>query len=82
MYGYWGTGKTFIWRTLYVFFFRSKCEIIFIVALSGITALLMPCGRTTHSKFQISFILNEDSTCNIKQGSPLAELIIDVKLII
>ncbi|XP_019190305.1 PREDICTED: ATP-dependent DNA helicase PIF1-like [Ipomoea nil] len=39
-------------------------------------------GRTAHSQFAIPIIVNEDSTCNISQGSDLAELIIKCSLII
>ncbi|XP_019152454.1 PREDICTED: uncharacterized protein LOC109149248 [Ipomoea nil] len=45
-------------------------------------SLLLPGGRTTHFRFAIPLSLNEDSTCNISQGSDLAELIIKSKLII
>ncbi|XP_042009054.1 uncharacterized protein LOC121757599 [Salvia splendens] len=39
-------------------------------------------GRTTHSRFKIPINVNEDSMCNIKQGSVLAELIMQAKLIV
>ncbi|XP_019225110.1 PREDICTED: uncharacterized protein LOC109206711 [Nicotiana attenuata] len=39
-------------------------------------------GRTAHSRFAIPLNPTEDSTCNIKQSSPLANLIIKTKLII
>ncbi|XP_074575299.1 uncharacterized protein LOC141831797 [Curcuma longa] len=52
------------------------------IASSGIASLLLPGGRTAHSRFAIPFNPNEESTCNIKQGSPLAELIVKAKLII
>ncbi|XP_052198326.1 uncharacterized protein LOC127805616 [Diospyros lotus] len=38
--------------------------------------------RTTHSRFAILLNPNEDSTCNIKQMSPLPELIAKSKIII
>lgn len=41
-----------------------------------------PGGRTVHSRFSIPISINEDSTCNIKQASDLAELIVKWKLII
>ncbi|XP_057793359.1 uncharacterized protein LOC131009979 [Salvia miltiorrhiza] len=81
IYGYGGTGKTFIWNTLSAAL-RSKGEIVLNVASSGIASLLLPGGRTAHSRFKIPINVNEDSTCNIHQGSPLAELIIRCKLII
>lgn len=61
---------------------RSQGEIVLTVASSGIAALLIPGGRTAHSRFCIPININEDSTCNINQGSPLAELIVKAKLII
>ncbi|XP_019164611.1 PREDICTED: uncharacterized protein LOC109160822 [Ipomoea nil] len=81
VYGYGGTGKTFLWETISAAL-RSKDEVVLNVASSGIASLLLPRGRTAHSRFAIPLGVNEDSTCNIKQGSPLAELIIKSKLII
>ncbi|RYQ85306.1 hypothetical protein Ahy_B10g104831 [Arachis hypogaea] len=60
----------------------SKGGIILNVALSGTVALMLPNGRTTHSRFKIHLTINEDSLCSIKQGSPLARLISKAKLII
>ncbi|XP_025648016.1 uncharacterized protein [Arachis hypogaea] len=59
-----------------------KGGIVLNVASSGIAALLLPNGRTAHSKFKIPLTINEDSLCNIKQKSPLARLITMAKLII
>ncbi|XP_042028804.1 uncharacterized protein LOC121775801 [Salvia splendens] len=81
VYGYGGTEKTFIWKTLSVDI-RSKGYIVLNVASSGIASLLLPGGRTTHSRFKIPINPNKDSICNIKQGSALAELIVRAKLII
>ncbi|XP_031095061.1 uncharacterized protein LOC115999345 [Ipomoea triloba] len=81
VYGYGGTGKTFLWRTMSAAL-RSKGEVVLNVASSGIASLLLPGGRTAHSRFAIPISINEDSTCNIKQGSPLAELIVKAKMII
>ncbi|XP_031116655.1 ATP-dependent DNA helicase PIF1-like [Ipomoea triloba] len=81
VYGCGGTGKTFVWRTLSAAL-RSEGKIVLNVASSGIASLLMPGGRTAHSRFAIPIIVNEDSMCNISQGSDLAELIIKCSLII
>ncbi|XP_031106061.1 uncharacterized protein LOC116010693 [Ipomoea triloba] len=62
--------------------FRSRSDIVLNVASSGIASLLLPGGHTAHSRFAIPIAINEDSTCNIKQGSPLAQLIVECKLII
>lgn len=76
-----GAGKTFIWRALAAGY-RSKGDIVLTVASSGVAALLIPGGRTAHSRFAIPLIVHEDSTCNIPIGSPLAQLIEKAKLII
>ncbi|KAL7084236.1 hypothetical protein ACP275_14G212700 [Erythranthe tilingii] len=81
VHGYGGTGKTYIWRTLSAAL-RSKGEIVLTVASSGIVSLLIPGGRTSHSRFAIPFKVHEESTCNIACESPLAELIMKSKLII
>ncbi|XP_042041441.1 uncharacterized protein LOC121786909 [Salvia splendens] len=61
---------------------RSKGDIVLNVASSGIASLLLPGGRTAHSRFKIPVNVNEDSMCNIKPVSALAELILRAKLII
>ncbi|XP_031111844.1 uncharacterized protein LOC116015818 [Ipomoea triloba] len=71
VYGYGGTGKTFVWRTLSSMI-RSRGDIVLNVASSGIASLLLPGGRTSHSRFAIPLSLNEDSTCNISQVIPKA----------
>ncbi|KAL5162368.1 ATP-dependent DNA helicase pif1 [Glycine soja] len=81
LYGYGGTGKTFVWIALSSGI-RSNGGIVCTVALSGITSLLLPGGRTTHSKFAIPVPTTENSTCNIHQGSELAELLKVTKLIV
>ncbi|GLT28690.1 hypothetical protein SLA2020_036020 [Shorea laevis] len=81
LYGFGGTRRTFVWKTLLASF-RSKGYIVLNVALSGIAAELLPGARTAHSRFAIPIDLNEASTCNIKKGTPLAELLSKTKLII
>ncbi|XP_056689190.1 uncharacterized protein [Spinacia oleracea] len=81
LYGYGGTGKTFMWKTLSAAI-RCQGEIVLNVASSGIASLLLPEGRTAHSRFAIPINVNEDTTCDIKQIAPLAELLIRTKLII
>ncbi|XP_057418886.1 uncharacterized protein LOC130713103 [Lotus japonicus] len=48
----------------------------------GIASLLLPGGRTAHSRFSIPISTNEISTCNLRQGSPKAELLKKTSLII
>ncbi|XP_028767101.1 uncharacterized protein LOC114724813 [Neltuma alba] len=81
VYGYGGTGKTFLWNVL-ITTLRAKGEIVLPVASSGIAATLLPSGRTAHSRFAIPIQITESSVCGIKQNSPLANLIKSTKLII
>ncbi|XP_071694640.1 uncharacterized protein [Rutidosis leptorrhynchoides] len=81
LYGYGGTGKTFLWTTLSASF-RSKGEIVLNVASSGIAALLLPGGRTAHSRFAIPIDPTDESFCRILPNSHLAGLIRRAKLII
>ncbi|XP_016178683.1 uncharacterized protein LOC107621160 [Arachis ipaensis] len=81
VYGYGGTGKTFLWNALFASI-RSKGYIVLNVGSSGIAALLLPNRRTTHSRFKVPLSVNQDSICNIRQGTPLAHLISSAKLII
>ncbi|GKD13128.1 ATP-dependent DNA helicase PIF1-like protein, partial [Tanacetum coccineum] len=46
-----------------------------------IASLLLPAGRTAHSRFIIPFELLENRTCSIKQNTHLAELMQEVELI-
>ncbi|GKC11961.1 ATP-dependent DNA helicase PIF1-like protein [Tanacetum coccineum] len=48
--------------------------IVLAVASSGIASLLLPGGRTAHSRFVIPLELMENRTCGIKQNTYLAEL--------
>ncbi|XP_009803962.2 uncharacterized protein [Nicotiana sylvestris] len=79
--GHGGTGKTFLWNTI-IAKIRSQSRIVLTVATSGIAALLLPNGRTTHSRFHIPLDVSSESTCEIKQGSQLAELLLKTSLII
>ncbi|XP_019150066.1 PREDICTED: uncharacterized protein LOC109146848 [Ipomoea nil] len=73
VYGYGGTSKTFVWKTLSSKIMRHG-DIVLNIASNGIASLLLPRGRTTHSKFVIPLSLSEDCTCNISQGSDLGIL--------
>ncbi|KAL1330227.1 hypothetical protein AAHE18_12G095500 [Arachis hypogaea] len=59
VYGFGGTGKTFLWRLL-SFRLQSEQRIVLNVASSGIASLLLPNGRTAHSLFCIPIELNEE----------------------
>jgi hypothetical protein len=79
--GYGGTGKTFLWKAITTSL-RAEGKIVLAVASSGIAALLLPGGRTAHSRFHIPLNINNESTCDIKQGTYLAELLNKTSLIL
>ncbi|XP_010675013.2 uncharacterized protein LOC104891063 [Beta vulgaris subsp. vulgaris] len=82
VYGYGGTKKTYVWKTLCAAI-RKMGEIVLPVASSGIASLLLPRGRTAHSRFGIPLNVTENSTCaGIRPRSDLADLRIKTKLII
>ncbi|XP_047261234.1 uncharacterized protein LOC124894698, partial [Capsicum annuum] len=79
--GHGGTGKTFLWNAI-ISKLRSQSKIVLPIATSVIAALLLPNGRTAHSRFHIPLDISAESTCEIKQGSQLAELLLKTSLII
>ncbi|XP_021979692.1 uncharacterized protein LOC110875797 [Helianthus annuus] len=81
VYGAGGIGKTFLYKTI-LSRLRSMGLIVLAVASSGIASLLLPGGRTAHSRFAIPLELLHGSTCGIKQNTQLAQLLQEVKLII
>ncbi|EOA19212.1 hypothetical protein CARUB_v100066440mg, partial [Capsella rubella] len=60
VYGFGGTGKTFIYKTLSAAL-RSRGSIVLNVASSGIASLLLAGGRTAHSRFGIPLNPHEGS---------------------
>ena len=52
------------------------------MASSRVDSLLLPGGRTTHSRFKIPIVIDESSVCNIKRETFLADLIAHSSLII
>ncbi|KAK1384934.1 ATP-dependent DNA helicase [Heracleum sosnowskyi] len=81
VYGSGGCGKTYLWKTLCCRL-RSEGKIVLPVASSGIAAVLLPGGRTAHSRFQIPIKLDQYSVASIKHGSDFTELIKKTSLII
>ncbi|XP_028753423.1 uncharacterized protein LOC114713014, partial [Neltuma alba] len=81
VYGFGGTGKTFLWNALTATI-RGRGEIVINVASSGIAATLLPSGRTAHSRFAIPIDITEESMCNISHNSPMSNLIRNTKLFI
>ncbi|KAI5402012.1 hypothetical protein KIW84_066465 [Lathyrus oleraceus] len=74
LHGYGGTGKTFMWITLSSAL-RSQKKIVLTVASSGIASLLLPGGRTAHSKFKIPVPTLDNSTCNINKDTDHSQLL-------
>ncbi|KAG2217966.1 hypothetical protein INT45_001400 [Circinella minor] len=76
-----GTGKSLLFKTL-LSRVRSQDQIALSVASSGIAAILLPGGRTAHSRFKIPIDANETDTCNLPLGGAYAHLIRQTSLII
>ncbi|XP_010496514.1 PREDICTED: uncharacterized protein LOC104773570 [Camelina sativa] len=81
LYGFGGTGKTFLWKVLSAAI-RSNGHIVLNSASSGIASLLLEGGRTAHSRFALPLNPNETSTCNMSRSSELGALVKEAKLII
>ncbi|XP_074377793.1 uncharacterized protein LOC141719321 [Apium graveolens] len=79
--GHGGTGKTFLWNTI-TSKLRSESLIVLPVATSRLASLLLPNGRTTHSRFRIPLDITAESTCEIKHGTQLDKLLQKTSLII
>ncbi|XP_026378650.1 uncharacterized protein LOC113273096 [Papaver somniferum] len=76
-----GTGKTYLWNTI-ITSLRAKSKVVLTVASSGIASLLLPGGRTAHSRFKIPITLEDNSTCDVSHGTQLAGLICKAEIII
>ena len=76
-----GKGKTFLYN-LILATIRKESDIAIAVASSGIASLLLPGGRTAHSRFKIPINLTEDSLCQIPRQSEEAKLLQQASLII
>ncbi|XP_038709423.1 uncharacterized protein LOC120004225 isoform X1 [Tripterygium wilfordii] len=81
VYGHGGTGKTFLYNVI-ISRLRSEGKIVLAVASSGIASLLLPGGRTAHSRFKIPIDIHEESSCHIKKGTQLAHLLNKTNLIV
>jgi hypothetical protein len=76
-----GTGKTFLYKTL-CHYYRSQNKVVLYIVSTGITALLLPDGYTSHSQFRIPLELNESSVSTITKTSRLGALLQSTDLII
>ncbi|CAI0429359.1 unnamed protein product [Linum tenue] len=81
LYGHGGTGKTYLYNTI-IAKLRSQHKIALVVASSGIAATLLPDGSTGHSRFKIPIDVDASSTCKVKKGTHLAELLQQTSLIV
>jgi hypothetical protein len=81
LHGPGGTGKTYLYNTL-CYHLRSQGMIVLCVASSGIAALLLMGGCTSHSRFKIPIPIHESSVCSISKRSHFAELIQKTDLVI
>jgi len=79
--GYGGTGKTYLWNRI-VGYLRGNNKIVLTVASSGVAALLLPGGRTAHSRFKIPCEVEDDMICDVSRGTMLSELIELTSLVI
>ncbi|CAH2086126.1 unnamed protein product [Euphydryas editha] len=74
-----GTGKTFIYKTLYHMLtgkrYRVKC-----MAFTGIASILLPNGRTCHKTFGLKVPLTPDSVSSIKPNSPKARKLSEIDI--
>ena len=74
-------GKTYLWNAI-ITKIRSDNKIVLVVASSRIASLLLPMGRIAHSRFRIPLLIDKSSTCHIKKGTHLANLIEKTSLIL
>ncbi|XP_074370672.1 uncharacterized protein LOC141711871 [Apium graveolens] len=81
VYGSGGCGKTFLCQTLCCRL-RSEHKIVLPVASCGIAAVLLPGGRTAHSRFHIPLKLDENCSAGLRYGTDISELLQRTDLII
>ncbi|KAJ1256533.1 hypothetical protein BS78_K010100 [Paspalum vaginatum] len=79
--GYGSTGKTYLWNA-FIAHLRCQRKIVLVVASSEVASLLLPGGRTAHSRFKIPCDIDNVSVCDIRRGTALSELIESTELII
>src|SRR6202165_293499 len=76
-----GTRKTFLYKGVAAYF-RSQGKVVLCVASSDIAALLLPGGRTAHSRFRIPIDIFADSSCNVKKNTKISQLLRRADIII
>lgn len=70
-----------MWKTL-TCYLRSNHQIVFTFTSNVITSLFLPGGITMHSMFKIHVPTLGNSLCNIEPKDDLADLLIEMQLII
>jgi hypothetical protein len=58
-----GTKKTYLYRALLTTI-HSQNKIVVATTTFGVAASIMPCGRTTHSRFKIPLTLDDGAFCS------------------
>jgi superfamily II DNA or RNA helicase len=58
-----GTGKTYLYKALLATI-RSQKKIVVATTSSGVTASIMPSGRTAHSRFKIPLTIDDGAFCS------------------
>ncbi|CAN0905562.1 hypothetical protein LINGRAHAP2_LOCUS23751 [Linum grandiflorum] len=81
LHGHGGTEKTFLYNCI-VSKVRSQNQVALVVASSDIAATLLPDGVIAHSRFKIPIEIDHLSTCSIKKGTDLSELLKIATLIV
>jgi len=76
-----GCGKTFLCNTIAAEV-RRRGQVALCVASSGIAALLLDGGRTSHSHFKIPLSIHEDSVTRLKRNSYMFPVLQQTKVII
>ncbi|KAG7990160.1 hypothetical protein I3843_02G011400 [Carya illinoinensis] len=76
-----GTGKTFLYKAILAAV-RSRKLVALATASSGVTASILPGGRTAHSRFKIPLDTDEHSICCVSKQSAIAKLLRVARLII
>ncbi|XP_026439764.1 uncharacterized protein LOC113338595 [Papaver somniferum] len=67
---------------LFFVYGSGESKVVLAVASSGIASLLLPGGRTAHSRLKIPITLEDNSTCDISHGTQLAGLIKKAEIVI
>ncbi|XP_071700518.1 uncharacterized protein [Rutidosis leptorrhynchoides] len=80
VYGHASTGKTFLWKSITAL--RARGKIVLAMASSGVASLLLPSGRTAHYRFKLPLDPTDESMCNIKKNTQMAQLIKSTDLIV